>query len=234
MVMPLGAPTDRDRAETTLRLLLVDAHASSREALAFLFDREPDLAVVGQAGTLAEARTLLAEGAVADLALIGLDLPDGHGADLIQDLRRDHPEALVLVLTGSRYPKEHARALAAGAAQVLTKHVSTAELLAMIRRICAGEVFLPSPELVQLLPLLFEEQAQAQRVDAAFAQLSQRQREILQQLAEGLSDRGIAERLFISEKTVRNQMTALMAMLEVDSRVQVLLLAHRRGVVTLR
>jgi DNA-binding NarL/FixJ family response regulator len=85
-----------------IHLLLVDDHPASREPLAMLLEREPDLIVVGQAGTLTEARQLLVGGMAVDIAVVDLDLPDGHGSELIRDLRRTAPEAAALVLTASR------------------------------------------------------------------------------------------------------------------------------------
>ena len=95
------------------RVLLVDDHASFRESLALLLEREPDISVVGQAGSLAEARALLSG---VDLAIVDLDLPDGHGAELVQELRAANPDGMVLILTASSSRADLARTVEAGAA----------------------------------------------------------------------------------------------------------------------
>src|SRR5438128_10652145 len=101
-----------------IRVLLVDDHASFRQPLAFLLAREPDIAVVGQAGSLAEARRIL-EGV--EVAVVDLGLPDGPGVELVHELRAANPLGAVLILTASLDRREHARAVEAGASGVLHK-----------------------------------------------------------------------------------------------------------------
>ena len=103
------------------RVLLVDDHATFREPLAFMFEREPDFEVVAQAGSLTEARCMLGG---ADLAVVDLDLPDGDGTELLGELRAANPRGMVLVLTASSDREAHARAVEAGAAGVLHKSAS--------------------------------------------------------------------------------------------------------------
>lgn len=134
-----------------IRLLLVDDHVSAREPLAELLNRQPGMMVVGQASTLGEARALLAAGIGVDVALIDLDLPDGHGADLVRDLRRCAPGALVLVLTASRDRREHAMAVAAGVAGVIHKSVSLRQLIDAIWRVHAGEALISPREAAALV-----------------------------------------------------------------------------------
>ena len=213
-----------------IRLLLVDDHTSSREALALLLGREPDLAVVAEADSLAEARRALA-GTAVDIALVDLDLPDGSGVDLIRDLQAANPEALALVVTGSGDRHEHARAVAAGAAGVLHKSARTREIVAALRRLCAGETLLSPREAVELLRLADRRREEERAAQRTVGQLTPRERELLGLLAEGLGDQAIAARLFLSPKTVRNQMTAVLGKLGVDSRLQALVLAARHGLV---
>ena len=214
-----------------IRLLLVDDHASAREPLAMLLGREADLEVVAQAGTLEEARACLKSGAEVDVALVDLDLPDGHGADLVRDLRRAKREAMAVVLTGSFERRDHARAIEAGAAGVLHKSVPTAQVVDAIRRARAGEPLIPTQELVKLLRLAGERRTQDDLARRAFERLTPRERDILGSLADGLGDKAIAERLSVSEKTVRNHMTRLLDELGVESRLQALILAIRYGAV---
>lgn len=116
-----------------IRVLLVDDHASFRQPLAFLLEREPDMTIVGQAGTLAEARRMLHG---VDVAVVDLDdLPDGNGRQLIKQLQRVSPDSQVLGLVwphcGGRV--HVAQALEAGAADVLQKSVGTADIIGAIR-----------------------------------------------------------------------------------------------------
>src|ERR671920_906989 len=91
------ASTHTEQIAPQIRVVLVDDHLSFRQPLAFMLMREPDITIIGQAGSVAEARPLLPE---ADIALIDLDLPDGEGIDLIEELRCVNPQAMALVLTG--------------------------------------------------------------------------------------------------------------------------------------
>src|SRR4051794_8770053 len=101
-----------------IRVLLVDDHASSREPLALLLDRELDIVVAGQAASLAEARLKFSD---VDIALLDLGLPDGSGLELITEFQQSRPDGIVIVLTGQTAPEERAQAVEAGAAGVLHK-----------------------------------------------------------------------------------------------------------------
>ncbi len=115
-----------------ISVLLVDDHLSFRQPLAFMLAREADIQVIGQAGSVEEARKFYAE---ADVALVDLDLPDGDGVDFIVDLVATNPQSTALVLTGSVCPSHHARALAAGAAAVLRKSVTIDDVIHAVRRL---------------------------------------------------------------------------------------------------
>jgi PAS domain S-box-containing protein len=118
------------------RILLVDDHTAVRQAIAAMFDREPGLVVVGQAASLAEARTVLAAAGV-DVAVLDLGLPDGFGGDLIADLRRSNPQAQALVLTSSLDPADLSRALESGADATLDKTTELDALVDAVRRLRA-------------------------------------------------------------------------------------------------
>lgn len=120
----------------TVRVILVEDHAAFRRSLAFILDREPELEVVAQAGSLAEAR----EHAWAtgfDVAVTDLGLPDGEGTDLIQTLHETNPDAAVLVLSASLDRKNLVVAREAGAAEVLDKFATPGEIVAAVRRLGA-------------------------------------------------------------------------------------------------
>ena len=214
-----------------IRVLLVDDHPASREPLAELLDREPDVQVVGQAGSLAEAGQELAKGIGVDVALVDLDLPDGHGEELISELRRLRPGAQTLVLTGSRDRRDLGRAVLSGAAAVLHKSAPTREVLTVVRGLHAGHSFLSQADARELAGAATTWQRQTANERAALARLTAREREVLVLLAEGLENRAIADRLSIGVETVRTHVASLLAKLEVETRLQAVLLAVRHGVV---
>jgi len=221
------------KGSTPIRVLVVDDYPFTREMLAELLERRPDMTVVGQAGSLAEARAVLAAGVVVDAALVDLALPDGTGAELIRELRRRHPGAVAIALTGSRERLDHARAVEAGASAVLHKTAPTRQIAEAVRRLRSGEVLMAAEDLAALRRLAGEHRVREEADRRALAQLTPRDRELLAALAEGLADKEIATRLGVTHKTVRNQMVALLDKLGVESRTQALIAAARLGIVRL-
>jgi DNA-binding NarL/FixJ family response regulator len=220
-------------SEGSIRLLLVDGLTAFRELLALRLTQEPDFTVVAEAGSLAEIRQMLSQVAI-DVALVDLAPLDGGSVDLIRDLHALNPEARVLVLTATEDRREQALAYAAGASGVLSKMSRAAEIIAAIRKVWAGEVLLSPQEAVELFQLA-DKQREAERVThRLLAQLTPRERELLQLLAEGLDDATMAQRLGISPKTVRNYMVHILDKFNVDSRLQALVLAAHYGLVSLQ
>ena len=124
----------------SISLMLVDDYAAFRKPLALILELEPDLVVVAQAGSLAEARAMLA-GVIGrvDVALIDLQLPDGDGVEIVRDVRMIHPRGRVLVLTAVIDQAHHARAIDAGAAAILSKAAHPSEIVACVRQVHSGE-----------------------------------------------------------------------------------------------
>ena len=211
-----------------IRVLLVDDHAAFRQPLAFMLEREPDITVVGQAGTLAEARGLLHG---VDVALIDLALPDGNGIQLIKELHGASPHSQALVLTGRADPVEYAQAVEAGAAGMLQKAVGISDIIDAVRRLQAGESLLSPQETIALLRLAARQREHDREAAAAARGLTPREREVLQGLAAGLGDKEIAQRLYISTETARTHMVNILAKLGVDTRLQALVFAVRHGLV---
>ena len=213
-----------------IRILLVDDHTAFREPFAFMLNREPDLEVVGQVGTLAEARQFQD---MVDIAMVDLGLPDGDGVRFVRELRTRNPRTFVLVLTGSNEHLGTARSIQAGAAGVLHKSASIADIISAIRRVNAGEYLLTAAEILDLVGRLDQQSEQEREVRQRLARLTPREREVLQALADGLSDRQIGDRLSISVETVRTHMVKILSKLEVDSRLAALVLAVRYKAVTI-
>lgn len=211
-----------------IRVLLVDDHAAFREPLSFMFDREPEFVVIGQAGSLAEAREIL-DGA--DVAVVDLDLPDGNGAELIGELHAANPQGMALILTASADRGAYARAVEAGAAGVLHKSLRIKEIIDAVRRLEAGEALLSPNEVGELLQLAGQQRAQDQEAQRAIESLTPRELEVLQALAEGLSDKEIAERLYVGVGTIRTHVVHVLEKLGVHSRLQALVFAVRHDVV---
>lgn len=218
------------RTQTT-RIVLIEDHATVRQALAFVLEREPELEVVAQAGSVAEARRLPAG---FDVAIVDLGLPDGHGTEAIRELRAINPQGAVLVLTADPHRAQFARAVEAGASGVLHKSTPLEEIAEAVRRLVAGEALLTSNEVIELLRLAGSEREKDYRMRMAIQQLTQREKQTLQGLAEGLNDKEIAKRLHISFETERSHMTNILAKLGADSRLQALVLAARSGIVEIR
>ena len=213
-----------------IRVLLVDDHASFRQPLAFMMEREPDFTVVAQAGSLAEARGVL-QGV--DIAIVDLDLPDGNGVDLVRELRAADPPGMVLVLSAVTDRVQLAQAVEAGAAGVVHKSARISEIIDAVRRLSQGEQLLSSGEVIEMLRLVGEQHERGREAQSALARLTKREREVLQALAGGLNDKEIAERLQISAETARTHMVNILAKLGVDSRLQALVFAVRHGAVTI-
>ena len=222
---------DEKEPEEEARILLVEDHASFRQAVASMFEREPGFTVTGQAGSLAEARQML-DGI--DLAIIDLGLPDGYGGELIKELREATPQAQALVLSASIDRAEIARAVEAGAAGVLHKSVSIGEVVETVRRLRAGETLLSLEEVVELLRYAGSERDRDEEARQAIEQLTPREKEVLQALADGLDGKEIAERLHISDKTERNHIASILEKLGVHSRLQALVFAVRYDVAEIR
>jgi len=217
-----------------IRIMVVDDHDTFRDPLAFMLERESDLTVVARARSLSEAREVLesTEHAV-DVAIVDLNLPDGSGTDLIKDLRgsRSHTKALVLsAVSEQRYVAE---AIEAGAAGVMHKSTPMSDLVEAVRRLAAGEQLLSQQEVIEALRVIVRERESHREAQALSEQLTPREREVLQSLAEGLSDKEIAQRLHVGVGTVHSHITNILSKLEVSSRLQALVFAVRHGLVTI-
>jgi DNA-binding NarL/FixJ family response regulator len=208
--------------------MLVDDHATFREPLAFMFNREPDFEVVAQAGSVAEARQNL--GGI-DLAVVDLDLPDGDGTDLIGALRAAKPRGIVLVLTANANREAFARAVEAGAAGVLHKTVRIQQVVDAARDLLSGKSLISTEEVIELLRLA-EQTRERDRETYRYAErLTPREMEVLQALADGLSDKEMSESLRVGVGTVRNHLVSIFSKLGVNSRLQALVFALRQGIV---
>lgn len=212
--------------------MLVDDHATFREPLAMMLGWEPDLEVVAQAGTLSGAREVLDSDAPAmDVAVVDLDLPDGSGAEFIQDLNNARSGVMVLVLSAHAEQQRLARAIEAGAAGIMHKSAGPQQVIEAVRSLYSGEQLLSQQEIIEALRFVSRERAQSHEARIIISRLTAREREVIQGLAEGLSDKQMAEKLYLGSGTVRAHLTSVLAKLGVESRLQALLFAVRHGLV---
>jgi PAS domain S-box-containing protein len=232
LVLQRALEEAEQQEEEVVHILLVDDHASIREALAAAFEGEEGFEVVGQAGSVAEAREILEQMyQEMDVAIIDLGLPDGHGADLIKELREKYPQAQALVLSASLDRANIARAVEQGAAVVLSKTAHLEKVVQAVRRLRAGETLMPLEEVVGLLRFAGSQREQEYEARQAIEKLTPREIEVLQALALGLDSEGIAQNLHIALRTERNHMASILAKLGVHSQLQALVFALKYGVV---
>ena len=216
-----------------IRVMVLDDHDTFRDPLAFMLEREPDLTVVARPGSLSEARGFLDAELAVDVALVDLNLPDGSGADLIKELRGSRPRATALVLSATADRRHLATAIEAGAAGVMHKSAPVGDLVEAVRRLASGEQLLSQEEVIEALRYLTRVRESTREADLASGRLTPREREVLQALAEGSSDKEIARMLHVGEGTVHTHVANILSKLEVSSRLQALVFAVRHGVVTI-
>ena len=217
------------------RVMVVDDHISFRQPFVFMLDMEPDLTVVAQAGSVAEAREVLKAledaGGIVDLVVVDLNLPDGWGSEFIAELQASRSRSLALVLSAHADSRRLARAVEAGAAGILHKSAPIENIVDAVRRLRSGEQLIPPREVIEAVRLVSGERLRDQEVRLLISKITPRERELLEALAEGLSDKEIAERLYVGVGTVRTHMTHLLSKFGVDSRLQALIFAIRYGLV---
>jgi DNA-binding NarL/FixJ family response regulator len=227
-----GEAMDAQRSrEEPSRVLLIEDHTSFREALAHVFDGEPDFFVVAEAGSFAEASRMLDDGV--DLAVIDLGLPDGDGTELIRRLRRTNRQCPTLVLTASLDPSSLARAVEAGAAGVMHKSSALDDIVAAASSLRRREIPFSreTEELLRLAGRTRSDDLASRKLAASF---TDREREVLEALAEGLENAEISTRLGISIRTTRTHMMHILGKLGATSRLHALILAVRCGAVEIR
>ena len=197
-------------------ILIADDHPLLREGIATVIRSQPDMKLMAEASTGSQAVRLCLE-LRPDIVLMDLRLPDMSGIDALANIRMHFSEARVIILTTFEGDAEVQRALKAGARSYLLKSMTPNEILANIRLVHAGKVVVPPEVAAQLLEFMSE--------DA----LSEREIEVLRQVAEGKSNRAAGATLFITEETVKIHMRHIMEKLGASDRTQAVAIAVRRG-----
>jgi len=210
-----------------LTVLVVDDHAVVRQGVRSFLAAQPDLTIVGTAASGEEALRLVAEHAP-DVVLVDLVMPGMDGVETTRRLRQLSPRTQVLVLTSYDQDEHIFPAIRAGALSYLLKEIGPDELADAIRKAARGEAVLHP----RVAARVVQELSGARKDHPnAFAELSERELEVLRLIANGLSNEDIAERLVISEKTVKSHVSNVLAKLHVADRTQAAVFAWREGVI---
>jgi two-component system NarL family response regulator len=216
MTQALASPPDV--AGAAAAVLLADDHAIFRKGLAALIGDGPEFRIVAEAADGHAALTLYRQHRP-DLLVLDLRMPKMEGAEVVRRVRAEFPDARIVILTTFDTDEDIERALKAGAKAYLLKDVAEGELLACLRAVLAGRTYVPPAVAAKL----------AERL--TMLKLTVREQSVLQLLAEGLPNKTIADRLRISDATVKVHLTNLFQKLGVSSRTEAVAVAVRRGLV---
>jgi two-component system, NarL family, response regulator LiaR len=208
-----------------ISVLIVDDHSVVRQGVRAFLEVQPDLAIAGEAES-GEQAVQLAQELIPDVVLMDLALPGIDGVEATRQIKRVSPRTQVIVLT-SYYEDEHVfPALRAGAISYTLKDLRPGELVEIVRKAAEGESVLHP----RVASRLIQEVRQAKRaVPPAFAELTERELEVLRMIAEGHANAVIAERLVLSEKTVKGHVSNILSKLHMEDRTQAAVFAWQEG-----
>lgn len=213
-----------------ISVVIVDDHLIVRQGLRMLLENVPGLEVVGEAGRCGEALEV-ARRTRPDVVLLDVDLAGENALEIVPELLAIAERLQILLLTGSRDVDMHRRAVRLGASGVVLKDHAADLLVKAVQRVHAGEVWLDRGLTAQVLQELRQGVTDVSPDDhaARIASLTTREREIVALIAQGASTHHMAEKLFISEKTVRNHLASIYDKLQVSERLELALYAAKHG-----
>ncbi len=197
-----------------IRVFVLDDHDIVRRGIVDLIDSDRDMQVVGEASTARQALGRVAA-TMPDVAVLDMRLPDGDGIDVCREIRSQHPSVTCLILTAYDDDEASYAAVLAGASGYVLKDIKANGLLESIRAVAAGKNLLQAAAANRV-----REQARPSQADAPGVDLTERERQVLELIAEGLTNRQIGERLELMEKTVKNYVTGLLRKLGMERRTQ--------------
>lgn len=210
-----------------IHVVIVDDHELFRDGLANILGAEKDIKVVGQGGT-GEDAIRLARDLLPDVILLDIDMPNG-GLNAARVIADQYPVIKIAVLTASESEDHLIDALKVGSRAYILKGVAARELVRIIRAVHSGESYVPPALAASILVELDQGKTNSPQPPTPFDELTDREREILEKLAEGLSNKEIGEQLYLSEKTVKHYVTNILQKLHVRNRVEAALMALKSG-----
>ena len=229
-----GGPDRRSAGADQTKILIVDDHALFRVGIRQILEREPDILVVGEADDSRSAVDASLETSP-DVILMDLSLPSPGGIETTQRIKRELPSTAIVVLAVEEDEDALFDAIKAGAAAFILKDVGPDDLITIIRRVVGGEYLIndkvfSKPAVASRVLKEFRELAvYGQEAAPIFAPLSPREVEILDNIAQGMTNKQVAYALSISEQTVKNHMSSILRKLSVNDRTQAVVYAMRQG-----
>ncbi|MED7955081.1 response regulator transcription factor [Streptomyces sp. BE20] len=211
-------------ARGPVKVFLLDDHEVVRRGVHDLLDAEPDLRVIGEAGTVEQALARV-PALRPDVAVLDMRLPDGDGVTVCRELRSRMPDLACLILTSFDDEDALLDAIMAGASGYVLKQISGTDLVSAVRTVASGQSMLDPGATTRLMARLRGDAVTAS--SSGLPQLTEREREVLALVGEGLTNRQIGQRLYLAEKTVKNHISRLLAKLGVERRVQAALIANQ-------
>jgi two-component system, NarL family, response regulator DevR len=205
-----------------ITVFLLDDHEVVRRGVRDLLEAEADIKVIGEASTEAQAVGRV-HALDPDVAILDVRLEDGNGIEACREIRSLHPRTACLILTSFADDEALFNAIMAGAAGYVLKQIRSTELVDAVRRVAAGQSLLDPAVTARVL----ERIRTGPRQDERIARLSQQERQVLELLAEGLTNRQIAERLYLAEKTIKNYVTSVLSKLGMARRTEAAVYAAR-------
>ncbi len=213
---------DLKAGSTPIRVYLLDDHEIVRRGIRELLEAEPDIVVVGESGLAEEAISRI-PALRPDVAILDGRLPDGSGIDVCREVRSRDPHIKALILTSYDDDDALFAAIMAGAAGYTLKQVRGNDLVDTVRRVAAGQSMLDPSVTAQVLARL----RNGPPVDKEIEQLTAQEQRLLELIGEGLTNRQIAERMYLAEKTVKNYASSLFSKLGLTSRTQAAIFATK-------
>ncbi|MEU1273774.1 response regulator transcription factor [Streptomyces sp. NPDC005799] len=218
------ADSQRPGPDGPIRVFLLDDHEVVRRGVHDLLNDEPDISVVGEAAT-AEQALVRVPALRPQVAVLDVRLPDGDGVSVCRELRSRMPELACLMLTSFDDEEALLDSIMAGAAGYVLKQIQGSDLVSAVRTVASGQSLLDASATTRLMARLRQGRQPEEEEPEALPGLTDREREILALIGEGLTNRQIGQRLFLAEKTVKNHISRLLAKLGVERRIQAAVIA---------
>ncbi len=213
-----------DSTGNPVKVFLLDDHEVVRRGVHDLLNDEPDITVVGEAATVEQA-LIRVPALRPDVAVLDVRLPDGDGVTVCRELRSRMPDLACLMLTSFDDEEALLDSIMAGAAGYVLKQIQGSDLVTAVRTVARGQSLLDASATAKLMARLRSAGEQPPRSRTSLPGLTDREREILDLIGEGLTNRQIGQRLYLAEKTVKNHISRLLSKLGVERRVQAAVIA---------